>query len=470
MEQDWMGQLTALVEPGRLPVLARSRERLRGLLAGPETSRQRMAAVLLDDPALALQALHRANAVPHRHFRTEIATLEDAVHMLGERGLARLLEEVVEAERELEGNRLRAYRYALARGALAGALAADWAACGRDMFPAEVAAAALLHTLGEFVLLAVGDRRIGRYLQLVYLHHVLPHEADYVALSDSLGTLGYRLACRWALPEMVRESMRPHNAAHSRPLGAMLANQMARDACSGWRHPLLGRDLWLASELLELSPDVLTRRVNRVLALTRERLPVLAETALMPLPTPARAPAVWDLRAPYQAPFCLAPRADELARCRHRLECGGGEEALLTTLLYGLHRGLGLNRVAFFACAPDDRTLTPRLFVGSEFEPEFNQGGWRHRARTLLEGLLDAPGVVRVGCGGTVTLPDELAERLGVDAFLAMPLWRGGVVLGLIYADRRCVCCHLDAGIEARFAALVMRASEILSRSSGELS
>ncbi|WP_025275156.1 HDOD domain-containing protein [Marichromatium purpuratum] len=464
--------MTALTEPGRLPVLARSRARLRRLLEGPETSRQRVAAVLLDDPALALQALYRANAVPHRHFRAEVATLEDAVHMLGESGLTCLLDEVVEAERQLEGNRLRAYRHAMARGVLAGALAADWASCGRDMFPAEVAAAALLHTLGEFVLLAVGDRRIRRYLQLVYLHHVLPHEADYVALSDSLGTLGYRLACRWALPEMVRESMRPHNAAHSRLLGAMLANQMARDACSGWRHPLLGRDLWLASELLELSPDALTLRVNRVLALMRERHPVLAETALTPLPTPARAPSVWDLRVPYQAPFCLAPRGDELARCRCRLEReqGGSDERLLTTLLYGLHRGLGLNRVAFFTCAPGDRTLSPQLFVGSEFEPGFNQGGWRHRARALLDELLEAPGVVRVGDGGTIALPDELAERLGVDAFLAMPLWRGGAVLGLVYADRRSVCCHLDAGVETQFAALVLWTSELLSRASGEIS
>ncbi|NKN33505.1 HDOD domain-containing protein [Marichromatium bheemlicum] len=465
--------MSASADPARLPVLAHARQRLAALLAAAEPpSRQHLAAVLLDDPALALQVLQRANAVPHRHFRAEVTTLEDAVHMLGTSEIAALVERAVEAERTLTGERLRAYRHASARAALAGALAADWAASDRDMFPAEVAAAALLHNLGELFLLAVGDRRIGRYLQLVYLHHVLPHEADYVALSDSLGSLGHRLACQWCLPEMVRETMRPHNATYQRALGVMLATQVARDACSGWQHPLLGRDLWLASEQLGLSPESLATRVNRVIIQVLGRLPVLAETALTTLPSPAAAPAVWGLRAPYRAPFCLAPRADELALCRCRLEQADAEDDshLIATLLRGLHRGLGLNRVAFFACDPREQRLRPRLFVGSEFEPGFNQGGGQQRVQVLLEGLLEAPGVVRVGEGGAWPLPDALAEWLGVGAFLVMPLRRRMVTLGLVYGDRRSACCALDRQVESGFAAMVTATAAALARQSLDLS
>ncbi|WP_213379239.1 HDOD domain-containing protein [Allochromatium tepidum] len=466
----WLDEVIATARLDTLPVQARTRRELARVLAEEDAPLGRITLVVMSDPGLALRVLQRANAVEHRYFRREIVGLEDAIHMLGLRTLAELERQAPLAEDVLDARRLEHYRRGCGRALLAARLALDWAELERDRVPAEIALAALLNNLGELYLLARGDARINRYLEMMEEHpDVLPHEAEYVTLSTSLEALGYGLACAWNLPEMARESMRGRNARHPRPLYVMLATQIARHAFAGWRHPGQGGDLRLVSELLECDPATLCDRLDRVLDRFNERAVLYG---LKPLETMPRASAADDsswLDRRRAALFCLAPRTDELERVAAALT-GRIEdrETLVLDWLHGLHRGLGLNRVVYAALDADRRTLTAEQLVGTDFEPGFNRFSLSLDRGGLFERLMTAPGALWLNASNRTELSDQVPKDVKtltrVEAFMARSVWIGGRPVGLVYADRRSTDCALDARAYQGFLHLSALAETALER------
>ncbi|TCT21232.1 HD-like signal output (HDOD) protein [Thiobaca trueperi] len=463
----WLKAVTANAVPDELPILARSRQGLARLLTDDLAPLRTLSMALMGDPAMALRVLQQANVVPHRHFRADVVTLEDAAHMLGTQTLLRLESEAAVDERVLNAERLAPYRRSAGRAVLAALFAYDWAEIDHDRFPSEVSLAALLNNLGELFLLAHGDARISRYLELVEGCHVLPHEAEYVSLGESLEDLGHVLAVQWGLPEMVREAMRARNARHPRALCVMLATQIARYAFSAWRHPMQMDDLHLAGIVLELELPDLAQRINRVLDhFNRTAADYgLAPLKSLPIDDTGR-PAV--LPAMRQVVFGLAPRQDDYAAAMTALREGEpvDRESVFAILLRGLHRGLGLNRVVFAAYRAREDALVAEYLVGTDFEPSFNRFSLSRPDGGLFAGLLDAPSAVWLNDDNQAALapriPVPLLELIGVTRFFVMSLWVRGRVIGLVYADRRTESCHLDARSYQSFRELVGQAVRCL--------
>jgi len=467
MGSRWLDELIATARLDELPVQARTRHELARVLSDKGASLGRIALVVMSDPGLALRVLQRANTVEHRHFRFEIATLEDAIHMLGTHTLAELERQAPLAEDVLDAKRLRHYQHGCGRALLAALLALDWAEIDRDRVPTEIALAALLNNLGELYLLAHGDARIDRYLDMMECAHVLPHEAEYVTLSLSLEALGYGLACAWNLPEMARESMRGRNARHPRPLYVMLANQIARHAFAGWRHAGQGRDLELVSELRGCDPMTLFDRLDRVIGRFNQRALLYGLRPLEALPRdePAR------LDRLCAAPFCLAPRADEWMRAARALSADriNDRERLILAWLHGLHRGLGLNRVVYAAFDLPRQTLRAEQLVGTDFEPRFNRFSLSLDRGGIFAQLMAAPGALWMNEANHAELSDQVPTDVknltSVGHFMARSVWVAGRPVGLVYADRRSSDCALDARAYQGFlelSALAERALECL--------
>lgn len=466
----WLAGLAEGAVPEVLPVLARTRRTLGTLFADQRASLRKLALALMADPGMALRALQKANAVPHRHFRAEVVTLEDAAHMLGTQALLRMESEASMAEQTLDRSRLSPYRRSAGRGVLAALLAYDWAEMDRDRIPSEVSVAALLNNLGELYLLAHGDARIKRYLDLVDRLYVLPHEAEYVSLSESLEEFGYMLAVQWGLPEMVREAMRARNALRVRTLCVMLATQTARYAFSGWKHPSQSTDLRMAAEMLDLALPALVMRINRVLN-DFNRIAMdfgLGPLTLLPLDVDVQ--RLGRMASEQDASFCLAPRRDDFETAMSLL--GGGQladrEAVLVALLRGLHRGLGLNRVVFANYSARQGTLSAEFLVGTDFEPAFNRFSLGVEDSGLFGRLLHESSAIWCRDENRAEflphVPPAILELTGVDSFFVASLVIAGRPLGLVYADRRSASCHLDSGSFHRFLELIRLARRDLER------
>jgi HD-like signal output (HDOD) protein len=451
--------------------MASTRRELEALLADDGVPRRKLATAIMSDPALALRVLQRANAVKHRHFSFEVCALEDAAHMLGTERLASIEQEAACVEDVLDARRLSPYLHCSGRALLSAMLARDWAELDRDRFPAEVSLAALLNNLGELYLLAHGDARIGRYLELVDVRHVFPHEAEYVSLGESLEDLGYRLATLWGLPEMVRESMRARNARHLRTLCVMLATQTARYACSGWRHPGQLTDLQLAADMLDLDIATLFDRINSVLTEFNARAAQYGLTPLAHVPTQSSAEGAATLDRPREVVFCLAPRQDELQSSLTALDARvpSDRDAVIKELLHGLHRGLGLNRAVFAVYDVRRQALVAEQMVGTDFEPRFNRFMLPIEEGGLFGELLQAPCELWLndanGAELAPRIPNSVMELVGVSGFFVKTLWVDGQPLGVVYADRRHAGCALDARAYQGFVQLIATAQRCLEHS-----
>lgn len=454
MHSNWLEVVTAQATPEELPILAWTRQEFATLLADDLAPLRKIALSVMADPALALRVLQRANAVPHRHFTAEVAMLEDAVHMLGTKTLLQLEAAAPLADAVLEPARLASYQRSAGRAVLAAFLAHDWAEIDRDRLPAEVSVAALLNHVGELFLLAHGDPRINQYLELVEINHLLPHEAEYLSLGESLEELGYQLSQQWHLPVMVREAMRGRNAQYPRTLGVMLATQIAGHACSHWQRPSQNADLCLTAELLALELPELAQRINAVLHKFNQTAAQYALRPLKLLPAEGIPAAVVTELA-----FCLIPREDEIAACRAVLAAASSRDELLMALVQGLHHGLGLNRAVFACYHPRLNTLTAEFLVGTDFEPRFNRFQLTVTQDSLMQELLATPTALWINADNAdellPRLPIAVRELTGSGCCFIAALWVDTQAIGIVYADRRSDTCQLDARSYARFTQLV---------------
>ncbi|NEX20111.1 HDOD domain-containing protein [Thiorhodococcus mannitoliphagus] len=468
MAARWFANLTTNARPDELPLLSQTSAALAEVLRDELAPLRRITGVVLRDPALALRVLQRANAVPRRHPSFQLRSLEEAAQMLGTRTLARLAGEAA-SERSLgDRPRIQAYRQTAGRAVLSALLALDWAELDRDRFPAEISLAALLHNLGERYLIAHGDARMQRYLDMVGRCNAYPHEVEYVTLGESLETIGYRLAGLWELPLLIREAMRARNAQHPRTLCVMLATQIARYACAGWPHPMQGQDLRLVAGLLDLDVAALRARINRVLDNFNVGVDTYALEPLPPLPLESGEAAL-----PCEALFCLAPRADDYARAEQDLEgISKGRQvcedrtAIFRTMLRGLHRGLGLSRVVVALYDPERHAVRAEHLIGTDFEPGFNRFVLPMSEAGLFAGLVENAGGVWLGDepSAGLEMPEMVRALTGADSFFACSLRLGGQPLGLVYADRRDASCALDARSFQGFLRLVRMAEASLER------
>ncbi|MBK1695086.1 histidine kinase [Chromatium weissei] len=467
MHSNWLTAVISNAAPEELPVLARTRREFAALLADELAPLRKIAMFIMGDPALALRVLQRANAVPHRHFSAEVALLEDAAHMLGTQTLVHLEAEAKVADAVLTDARLASYQRSAGRAVLAAVLAHDWAEIDHDRFPAEVSLAALLNHLGELFLLAHGDPRINRYLDLVEINHLLPHEAEYLSLGESLEELGHLLAQRWKLPEMVREAMRARNAQYPRALCVMLATQIARHAFSSWQRPTLMSDLRLVADLLALELLPLMRRINTVLIEFNYNAGDygVKPLKLLPIENAIGISASWSVG------FCLAPRADEVAACRAMFtaeQAPFSRDEVLIQLVRTLHHGVGLNRVVFARYHPRLQTLSAEFLVGTDFEPLFNRFRLVVDDDSVIQELLAVSRALWVNNDNAAELlpriPSSVLELIGVKRFFMASLWVNTQVIGVVYADRRNESCQLDVRSFETFAQLVKQAGLCLAR------
>ncbi|MCG5501695.1 HDOD domain-containing protein [Ectothiorhodospira lacustris] len=465
------GQWVGVFGERGLPLLPGTRGLLADLDSDQISSMRLVARLIQRDPGLALSVVRTANAVPHRHFHSEVVSLDEAAMMIGIQGILRCMENVMPLERLLDPAAQARYLQVAARSAYTALLAEVWGDIRHDMIPAEVSLAGLFYNLGELVLAAHEERRIQRYLSLMADSSVLPHEAEYVALDLSLRAVGHQLAESWQLPEMVRHCMRPANARHLRTLGVMLAAKLAREAMRGWCSPGLVGDLRLAAEYLDVDAETVVTQINRVSGefnLYGDLYGIMA-----PIPELQIEDIAGQLPQGPTSPapaFCLAPRSDRFAQAEARLQAAASadEDEVVEVLLAGLHHGLGLNRVVFARLEDGGERLVPASMEGTDYEPDFNRATIDLNGRHLLTVLMRRPASFWLNPGNVAEMwpqvPESLRAAIGVQEFFAHSLFAGEHPVGMVYADRRSRACALDKRALAGFNRLTTLAQAELLR------
>lgn len=268
----------AFFSKAQIPILRQTARRLDEARQNiDQISGRDIAAIVLQDPLMAIRVLAYIQPFHGKHLRSEITTIGNAVMMLGVDPFFKAFEAplTIEALLRSEVQALLGVLQVIRRVQRASSYAHDWAFERHDINIEEVTLAALLHDLAEILLWCFAPRLAIAVRDL--------HQADRTqrSISAQQQILGFPLAdlqkalcTAWQLPALLGTLMDDANAGLPRVQNVTLAVNLARHSANDWNDPALPDDLCAIETLLH---------VNRASLLARLHIPEEAFPQFMPV-------------------------------------------------------------------------------------------------------------------------------------------------------------------------------------------
>ena len=268
--QSWWGagQWAAFLEYKEQPIRAASKAALDALEAGAEDtlSAHAYAALLLEDPLLALRLLKEANRRLPRRMARDITTPLGVVLALGTQQFKEQIRSAPEVGEENAG-----FLACEARATLAARISLAWGALRHDLDPGELAMAALLANAGEIELWAFVPELPQKALDELHSGRAQRSEqAQRQACGFPFLDLTLLLIENWTLPQLIKQLIRGDEGMRARM--ARLAVNTARHLSNGVEDAALPDDIREAGKLTGAGPDVLVAALPGLSAGERARL------------------------------------------------------------------------------------------------------------------------------------------------------------------------------------------------------
>ena len=410
-----------------------------------ETSGQQVADIILRDPGLTSRVLRAANAA-HLGMAggARVVTVSRAVVVLGLNPIRSLCVSALAVE-TMAGASRYAHRVEQALGRALHAAVQVRALALRQQRSREAAerlfVEALLGSIGELALWCFGEDDAERLEQRLSAGED-PEQAEQAVLGCSLHALSKELLHRWKL-----------DALHVDSPEVTLAWRLSRAAQQGW----------------DGAPArALTRQVAQLLrqdeALTLQQLTENGrEAAILAQALGVPAHAIPGAAAPTEADAETGtvpqwPEPDLAQQLRALTELGAVATSrrelplLLEACVEGMHRAVGIDRVAFCLLNPQRDRLLARIVLGLDADSlrEALALPWdpRHEAQLREQPVLQ----------GDATVWGDVAAATGADAFVLAGFHLEGNLIGVFYADRAPSRRELDAALLEGFRAFAAQA------------
>jgi hypothetical protein len=244
---DWWGtpQWAAWLEYKDLPIKAVSKAALAQLEAGGEENRSghEYAALLLDDPLLALRLLREANRRLPRRLARDITTPLGVLLALGTEQFKRQIRDAPEVA---EGN--QGFMASERRASLGARIAYAWGSLHHDLDQGELALAALLADAGEIELWAFVPELPQKALDELHAERASrSDQAQRQACGFAFRDLSLELIERGGLPPLIKQLIRGDEGLRARL--ARLAVDAGRHLSYGPADPALPHDIIAAGQL-----------------------------------------------------------------------------------------------------------------------------------------------------------------------------------------------------------------------------
>jgi HD-like signal output (HDOD) protein len=234
-----ISQWVAFLKDQEIPVLPGTRQKLAALR---EEKRDRiapkeLAAIVLEDPFLALKLLRRVEGHRSQTLSQETTTALGAVLQAGVDDLMRTVNNAVLANESLPG-----LHGCAIRNIVAARIARDWASMRADISAEEVTLATLLSESGELLLWhfapelpqnAIDELNSGRALRTL--------QAQQQATGFSFKQMNLALVEAWALPQLITQLIRGFDTPRANI--ARIAGDTARHIITHPENPALPADL-----------------------------------------------------------------------------------------------------------------------------------------------------------------------------------------------------------------------------------
>jgi len=275
----WWGanQWAAYLEHMDLPVKGTSKTALAALEArGDEVAPREYAALLLDDPLLALRLLKEANARLPRRLARDITTPLGVVLALGTDLFRQQLESAPTVPDDNHG-----FLASEGQATLAARVAMAWGGLHYDLDPGELALAALLANAGEIELWAFApELPLKALAELKSGRARRSNEAQLQACGFDFKELTLRLIEDWSLPGLIKQLVRGDETIRAKL--ARLAVNTARHLGNGPDDPALPHDIGEAVGLTNASVQTVVEAMPGLSQEEKAGLLAQAEARCMP--------------------------------------------------------------------------------------------------------------------------------------------------------------------------------------------
>ncbi|MEO8410149.1 MAG: HDOD domain-containing protein [Propionivibrio sp.] len=256
----------AYFSDAQLPILRQTARRLDEARQNIDRINGRdIAAIVLQDPLLAVRVLAYIQSFHGKHLRSEITTIANAVMMLGVEPFFRKFESLLTVETLLkdEPQALLGVLQVIRRVQRASHYAHAWAFERHDMNVEEVTLAALLHDLSEILLWCFAPRLA------IAIRDCQAADKSLRSAAAQEQVLGIRLVdvqlalCEaWQLPDLLKTLMDDAHALTPRVQNVALAVNLARHSIAGWRDAALPDDFAAIQKLLRIDRATLLARLD----------------------------------------------------------------------------------------------------------------------------------------------------------------------------------------------------------------
>ena len=422
-----------------LPVLSEVMRQINVLTSGSDTSVGQLSSVILRDAALTAKVLRIANsAYFNPHGDQDVTTISRAVVKLGFKGIKAISLSVMLIDSLLKKGAKQRMLEWLARGFHA-AVQAEQLLGGRDKAMKEdVFIATLLMHVGDMAFWSCrGD-------QMSELERVLGSQRENEAyeksvLGTSLKEITRRLADVWELGDTLNEALHDGECDTVAAQAARLGNEISLAAEEGWD-----------SEELENVLDKVAAFTGKGREEARQMLLKGAEDAaavalnygankvcnFIPSTTDAPRPSTRQTRANPQLQLSI------LRELASMINEGVDANTLFQTVVEGIHRGVGFERVALLLIDPKKKVLQAKYALCEDAAQwrEAMQFSMKGEQDNVLAYCLHTRQIVwmrRENPGQLKHLLDARSKAvLATDNCVISALYAGSRQIGIVYADR----------------------------------
>jgi HD-like signal output (HDOD) protein len=440
---------------GNMPVFAHTVQTIAATAGRDDSSYSELAWSILQDPGLTAQVLKLSNSIYYNPSSRRINTVSRALMRLGFETVKEMCLSIALVESVLSNLHREKVALEIARAFHSAVQAKKIATLRQLATPEEVFIAALLSRIGQIAFWCFAGES-GERLELAMSE---PNQAEGQAEMEVLGFrlewLTLRLSQEWKLSDLLESALRKGKSVNPDTECISLGYLIAQCAETGWESPATKRVIKRIGGFLNIPEQEAAQCVfdaARDAAAVTESYGAGVSSRLIPLPEeiPAATAETESGKKEYPKPdhyiqLCSLRDLSSLLAGKT-----GDINMVLSVLLEGIYRGIGMDRVIFALLSPDRQFLQGKYGLGwsNEKYVENFRIGIDPGKPNIFGHVLQCQKPIWVTEEPTEKimslLTKEMAGMIGRGPFFVMHMSIKSRAIGVIYADRNLSGRELD--------------------------
>jgi len=425
--QAWVTYLSKV----ELPVLANTLRRIGELTDSSNSTVNELANVILNDAQLTSQVLRLSNTVFYNQTRTQVSTVSRAITLIGFDAVKSMAISSLIVDSLLKRTDRPHLLRCLARAIHAAVQARCLMPKRNEQALEEVFIGALLMNIGELAFWSCDTEQAVELEKALQLDEP-PVQAQKAVLHSTFTEITRGLVEAWSLGPFIKEVVSAGKANSQAASLVRHSVEMARLSEQGWRGADMDKALEALAEDIGEAPATVRDRVKvnaGEAARVAVSLGIPQVTALMP-----------GNQSEQDASLHHAPKVDPVLQLQilrdltHTLAEKPDINEVCQLVIEGIHRAVGMQRVALLMTDRSGQELVPRKLGGKGTD------AWKENFSIRRDGS-DVLGVILPKASHYIYQPKNKMEAVAFDPWLGRvpalvaPIKVKGRLIGLFYAD-----------------------------------